>query len=390
MNGRDIVMMSLQNWGESLGSNSYNLAIEFSQQNRVLYINRAPDRISQLRNVLNRKIAIKDEEWISNPRKNIHVLHTKSILESINRLPKIIFEEVNYFNGKKLANEIQKAIEHLQIKDFVLFIDNDFFRGLHLKEFLKPDLFIYYIRDNLRTHEYFKKHGELCEVKIAKKADLILANSPFLTELLRPNNPNAHDIGQGCDFKLFRTEASTKPYDFPKNNNPNIGYIGNIVSYRLDLSLLERICEKRKEWNWIFVGPEDKQFENSKLHKISNVYFLGIKKENELATYIGHMDICINPQQKNGMTEGNYPRKIDEYLFMGKPVIATRTNFMSSFSEYVSLYDDAEGFESCIEAILAKTDNNEIKKMRKSFAEKHSWENCIKKIYALSKFQHNG
>jgi hypothetical protein len=92
MNGRDIVMMSLQNWGESLGSNSYNLAIEFSQQNRVLYINRAPDRISQLRNVFNGKIAIRDEEWISNPRKNIHVLHTKSIMESINRLPKIIFK----------------------------------------------------------------------------------------------------------------------------------------------------------------------------------------------------------------------------------------------------------------------------------------------------------
>jgi hypothetical protein len=31
------------------------------------------------------------------------------------------------------------------------------FRGEYLKELLKPELYIYYIRDNLITQNYFKK-----------------------------------------------------------------------------------------------------------------------------------------------------------------------------------------------------------------------------------------
>jgi hypothetical protein len=71
MHGRDIVMMSLQNWGESLGSNSYNLAIEFAKTNRVLYINRAPDRVSQIKSALKGYKDVGDKEWITNPQENI-------------------------------------------------------------------------------------------------------------------------------------------------------------------------------------------------------------------------------------------------------------------------------------------------------------------------------
>lgn len=385
MNGRDIVMMSLQNWGDALGSNSYNLALEFAKHNRVLYVNRAPDRASKLKGIFKKEKKIANHEWITSASPNLFVLHTQSIMESINFLPSVLFNRINYLNGQRLAREIIKAIEELQFKAIILFIDNDFFRGLHLKELMQPNKFIYYIRDNLRTHPYFNKHGQQCEDSIAGKADLIVANSILLADLLKPLNENSHDIGQGCDFGLFKDEQVVKPSDFPTNQQPNIGYVGNIVSYRLDLKMIEQICIKRKDWNWIFVGPEDEEFQKSKLHNLSNVYFLGTKKETELWKYLHHIDVCINPQLKNGMTDGNYPRKIDEYLYMGKPVVATRTSFMTSFSEYVHLFDDCKEFESCInEAIKEITDVEKIQQ-RKQFAANHSWKNCTQKIYDLTK-----
>jgi glycosyltransferase involved in cell wall biosynthesis len=381
MNGRDIVMMSLQNWGESLGSNSYNLAIEFARINRVLYINRAPDRISQIKSVLKGEKKDANEHWITNPQENIFVLHTKTVLESINKLPSFVFDYMNRLNGKKLAAEIKHAIEKLDFKSNILFIDNDFFRGQYLKEFLRPSLFIYYIRDNLRIHPYFKKHGQSCEESIAAKADLIVANSPYLAELLQPFNEHTHDIGQGCDFSLFHTDRIEKPDDFPANQKPTIGYVGNIVSYRLDLKMLELICTKRQDWNWVFVGPTDDAFQRSLLSKLPHVHFLGTKNENELWKYIQHMDVCINPQLKNELTEGNYPRKIDEYLYMGKPVVAAKTAFMKYFSEYALLYTDLTGFETQIEIGLKKTsDESDIQK-RKAFASSHSWPSCAEKIY---------
>jgi len=95
---------------------------------------------------------------------------------------------------------------------------------------------------------------------LPKKSDLIVANSYFLANLLKTVNSNSHNIGQGCDFSLFSNDTTIKPSDFPENGQPNIGYVGNIVSYRLDLNMIEAICQKRKEWNWIFIGPEDEDF----------------------------------------------------------------------------------------------------------------------------------
>lgn len=40
---------------------------------------------------------------------------------------------------------------------------------------------------------------------------------------------------------------------------------------------------------------------------------------------MSHFDVCMNPQLVNEITIGNYPRKVDEYLALGKPVIATKT-----------------------------------------------------------------
>jgi glycosyltransferase involved in cell wall biosynthesis len=93
------------------------------------------------------------------------------------------------------------------------------------------------------------------------------------------------------------------------------------------------------------------------------------------------MDVCINPQLKNELTEGNYPRKIDEYLYMGKPVVAAKTAFMEFFSEYALLYTDLTGFETQIEIGLKKTNDESDIQKRKTFASSHSWPSCAEKIY---------
>jgi glycosyltransferase involved in cell wall biosynthesis len=61
-----------------------------------------------------------------------------------------------------------------------------------------------------------------------------------------------------------------------------------------------------------------------KLHGYTNIHFFGAQDVNRLPEYI-KADVCINPQLLNETTKGNYPRKIDEYLAMGKPVVATKT-----------------------------------------------------------------
>ena len=54
-----------------------------------------------------------------------------------------------------------------------------------------------------------------------------------------------------------------------------------------------------------------------------------------MPAYLQHFDVCINPQEVNDITLGNFPLKILEYLAMGKPVVATATHLMTEvFSEH--------------------------------------------------------
>ena len=152
------------------------------------------------------------------------------------------------------------------------------------------------------------------------------------------------------------------------------------VSQSLDILIhdtdLKLFAEIEVAIQHVLVGPEDVDFKNSKLHDLNNVFFLGFRKPEYLFQYINAFDICINPQLLNDLTIGNYPRKIDEYLAMGKPVVATKTETMNSFKEFVRLAENREEFKDMIEDLLIN-DNVKLRRQRTKFACSHTWENSV-------------
>ena len=88
----------------------------------------------------------------------------------------------------------------------------------------------------------------------------------------------------------------------------------------------------------------------------------------------------MNPQIVNDWTIGNYPRKIDEYLAMGKPTLATQTKAMEMFKEHVYLGTNKEEYIQLAEKALAE-DSPELQQKRIAFAKSHTWENNVLAIY---------
>ena len=388
MRGKNIVVVGLQSWDIEIGSNCINIAKEFSKQNKVLYVNRATDRATVFKNLCKgiirksifSKKSIKDS--ISNPLHNLWVFDPPLVLESVNWLPSLFFKIANKFNNIRLAGKVSKAMGQLDFDHAVLFVDNDFFRAQYLSNLIHFDSFIYYIRDFLITQPYFKKHGAAAEKQIIRKADLVVTNSSSLSKYAREFNENSHDIGQGCDFEYFDYSTKyRKTTELASLTGPVVGYVGALVHFRLDIELLEKAILNKPEWNWVFVGPEDDEFKASTLHGYKNVYFLGSKSEKDLAAYVQSFDVCINPQLRNEFTNGNYPRKIDEYLIMGKPVVARDTEFMKTFIPYVHLYSGIDDFNATIE--LALTEKDDLKKAEEKhrYALSHSWESSVSKLY---------
>ncbi len=108
--------------------------------------------------------------------------------------------------------------------------------------------------------------------------------------------------------------------------------------------------------------------------------FLGTSPADQLASYIKGFDIAINPQVVNEITIGNYPRKIDEYLAMGKPVVATTTKAMQMFKDYTYLGETKEDYVQLIEKALSE--HSDIKaKQQIDFANTHTWSNSVNAIY---------
>ena len=293
-----------------------------------------------------------------------------------------LFDFFNRMNNKKLARLIQRHLSALDMKEFILFNDSDMVRSFYLNDLLNPVCSVYYSRDNLISQPYFARHGKRLEAQLIAKSDLAVANSLYLADYCRQFNPNSHYVGQGCETDLFKYgEERVRPKDMPQFNKPVIGYIGALLKLRLDVTLLEELAQRHPEWQFVFVGPEDEAFEKSTLHAFDNVLFTGPKKPAELPAYLNCFDVAINPQELNEMTIGNYPRKIDEYLAMGKPVVATMTRAMVVFEEFVYLAESAEEYSTHIQKALDE-DTEVLRKKRSDFALSHTWEASTKEILA--------
>ncbi|GAA4270098.1 glycosyltransferase [Hyunsoonleella aestuarii] len=387
--GKDIVIIGIQPWDIEIGSNCKNIALEFAKDNRVLYVNPPMDRITRIKQKNNQRIQkririakgqIPNLEKISD---NLWNVYPKNTVESINWVGShSIFKILNKRNAHLLSSDIKSAIKRLNFSDFILFNDSSMFLGLHLKELLQPKVYAYYMRDYLVKVPYWQKHGERIEPHVVEKADVLTTNSDFFAEFGLCYNPHSYMVGQGCDVSHFSDEDDTikVPDEFNDIPSPVIGYVGSLTTLRLDIKLLEHIANERKYWSIVLVGPEDEDFKKSELHNLPNVYFLGRKDSSELPNYVKGFDVAMNPQLINNLTIGNYPRKIDEYLAMGKPIIATKTKAMEMFKDSVYLGSTKEQYIELIEKAL-KEDSKERAKKRINVAKSHTWSNNVEAIY---------
>ncbi|MBU1012721.1 MAG: glycosyltransferase [Bacteroidetes bacterium] len=386
--GKDIIVHGLQSLDSPIGSNCVNLAYEFAKKNRVLYVNYPLDRLTSIRHrsdslVKKRLSIIKGKEnGLVRINDSMWNLFPDVILESINQISfRPLFNLLNNLNNKKYAKSITQAIRKLEFKDYIIFNDSDFTRALNFKDILKPKVSVYYTRDNMRATDYFRMHGAKFEDALMQKSDLVVANSVYLQQIAKKVNQHSYYVGQGCDLTLFNPNTVKEiPSELNDIKKPMIGYIGALKSSRLDIKTIAHIAKAKPNWSIVLVGPEDEQFKSSDLHRLKNVHFIGSRPMDKLPNYLLSFDVAFNPQALNPLTIGNYPRKIDEYLAMGKAVVATKTETMEVFKDYCYLASDNEEYVQLIEKALVEN-NNERTLARIKFAESHSWENNVNEIY---------
>lgn len=394
MQGKDFIITGLQPWDIPIGSNAIDIAKEISMHNRVLYVNSALDQMTIFRNkptpeiIQRMEVLRKKKPPLRKISESLWVLDFPFWVWSINELPDgAVFDFFNKLNNKKIFRYIRKTADELQFTDPVQFIDNDIYRSFYSKEILKPALTVYYRRDNLPPYGYWKKHAVRLEPLLMAKSNVIVCNSPQYAEHALQFNAHSYDIGQGVDLSAYdTTKTFAIPAELKAIPSPRIGYIGDINSLRLDPDLLYELAESKPAYSFVIIGGQDSVFASHRLHTLQNVYFPGSIAKSRVPEFMSAFDVCLNPQKHNEITNGNYPRKVDEYLAMGKPVIATGTATMQIFRDHVFLCNNLAEYQQAVEQALA-TNSPEKAAQRIQFARSHSWQNNVNEIYAcISQF----
>jgi len=190
------------------------------------------------------------------------------------------------------------------------------------------------------------------ERELMRRCDLAFANSLRLLQHVRRFTPEAHLFRAGVDLEAFQrtvSEAEAPPPELADISDPIAGYVGSIHPW-LDLELLAGAARELSTWQFVMIGPLLRDV--SRLRGLSNIRWLGQQPHHELHRYIRHFDVGIIPYVLDEYTASAYPGKLNEYLALGKPVVATPlpelVDYNREFGNVVYLAGGASAFADAI------------------------------------------
>lgn len=290
----------------------------------------------------------------------------------------------------KYKTHIHKYIKNFKIKEFsnLLRKDDLVFFEMPTKDFL-PYLNIAYekeaniIYENIDNWEssmgkkFFDKNI-LKEFMI--KSNLLTATSKKLKEQLikytkefNIKNKKIIYSANAVNETIFNPE---KKYNKPKDmiiGTKTFLYYGSLWVECFDWDLIKGIANYNKDYSINIIGDK-KNVPHIIETMPKNVYFLGLKKQTELPSYLKYSDYALFPFKNDDIGKYVSPLKIFEYISMNTKVLATNLpdieNYPNTF--YADTFNEWK-------KEIEKNTKIDIEKNRK-FIQKNNWKYRVDEI----------
>jgi len=240
----------------------------------------------------------------------------------------------------------------------------------------------------MSSAEAARPHPMIVEAnkQLLQNCDFVFANSRSLCNQALEINANSHLFRAGVNLELFDSvslDANPRPDDLPSVKSPLIGYVGAIHEW-VDIDLLTCTAKAMPDCEFVLLGPIMREIHS--LKNLSNIHFLGQKAHKWIPLYVQYFDVCLIPYVQDAYTATAYPAKLNEYLALGKPVVATPLpellEFNREFGEVLHLAGDPESFIQAIrKALVRKTP--QFQQRYRDVARKNSWEAKINEMSIL-------
>ena len=258
--------------------------------------------------------------------------------------------------------------------------------ALDIIDAIEPTLVIYYCIDDFESSSSGARLIRQTEDRLLKAADLVFVTSERLRHRVLEQREQVEVLPFAVDFPRFEKERlanQSKPNELVEIDSPIVGYVGGLHRW-VDQELLVEAARVLPDVEFVFVGPE--QCDMSKLKAQPNIHLLGSRNYDELPRYIKCFDVGLIPYVLSEYALNVYPTKLNEYLAMGLPVVATNLpevrKFNEDFSDVVRIGDGPASFASQIQESLANNTPAQVQR-RIEVASQNSWQARLEHMSTL-------
>lgn len=329
-----IVFYALQPWENEYPSPSLGLARALAVHTNVWYVSRPPTwrDVVQGRQKRSRPPGVYEER--GEEGSTLKVIELKATAP-INSLPpeSWLYDTARATVERGMNDELGDILRAHHVGDYIwinMFAPTQFVEvTLH-----RPPLARYYYTiDAIEENWYTGRHGLRHEAMQASRSDAVFGTSSRLGETMagfRDTDGAAcaktvHVLPNAMAADIYLSDPDApEPEDLRAIAHPRLGFVGNFDATRIDYDGIIVLAEARPDVQFVFIGPWNaSEADRLAFEARANIHLLGRRDQRECPPYLRHVDICIIPFAVNALTASIYPLKINEYLAIGKPVLAT-------------------------------------------------------------------
>lgn len=261
----------------------------------------------------------------------------------------------------------------------------------YISQFQNPFVIYDYLDDISIVGKELLEDRRTLYNQILERADVVFATADVLLEQVKVKRedviycPNAVSLK---DFSLDRaTDIPKDMQDIVAEGKPIIGYYGALAQW-FDFDLVEYLATSLLNFEFILIGPDEAAPEKkSRVYKLGNVHYLGLKTYEELPAYLKCFDVATIPFVCNELTMATSPVKLFEYMAAGKPVVTTKLNECEKYAE-VLISEDYQSFAKNLMKALELKDDQEFVKSLLECAKNNTWAERARLISETIKYSY--
>ena len=250
---------------------------------------------------------------------------------------------------------------------------------------IDPAISVYYCIDDFSSSSHGARKITRSEEQLCSEVDLVFVTSEKLRQKAARFSDRVTLFPFGVSYMKFeqvRLAPDQIPADLAALPRPIVGYVGGIHQW-IDMEMLAHVARRMPEATFALVGPLQMDVSAA---DVPNVHFLGRKAHDDIPRYVKGFDVGIVPYLLSEYTANVYPTKLNEYLAMGIPVVATDLPEIRRFNQEhgpsVTIAKDADQFVAALRTVLRPSTDQE-KASRIEVAKENSWQARIAQMSAL-------